>query len=60
MIYSRQMHGMADLNLINLDTRQLTLLWDGYISQSSYSYSLENCIGVLMVRCSISEAIRIP
>lgn len=41
MIYSRQMHGMADLNLINLDTRQLTLLWDGYISQSSYSYSLE-------------------
>ncbi len=41
MIFSRKMHGMADLNKIDLDNRQTVLLWDGYYSPTSYSYTVD-------------------
>jgi len=38
--FSRQKFGLADLNYIDLQSGATTLVWDGYISQTSFSYSI--------------------
>ena len=42
LYYSRQMWGMADLNCLDLDSGESRLLWDGFNSEITYSYSIGN------------------
>lgn len=40
--YSRSTHGMADLNILELDSGEDEMIWDGYLSQSTYSFSVSS------------------
>lgn len=40
VLYSHLVRGMADVNLLDLETGTNDLLWDGYFTQTSYSYSV--------------------
>ncbi len=41
LCYSRYIWGMADVNILNLETGVSSLIFDGYFRQNTYSYSID-------------------